>query len=295
MEVPAAVQEAITALLQQKVSGTPHLKSFTPASGGCINNGGRITTTTGSYFLKWNDARKFPAMFQTEARGLELLRAPGVIAIPEVLGAGERGSYQFIVMSYVEQRGRAARYWRMLGERLASLHRVTSSSFGLDHDNYIGSLRQWNKPYASWIDFFIEQRLRPQLELALKDGLLDSSTLQKFETLFKQLPGLLPSEGPSLLHGDLWSGNLITDEKGEPCLIDPAAYFGHREADLAMTQLFGGFDDTFLDSYHDSFPLTPGFRERFDLYNLYPLLVHVNLFGRSYACQVNSILKRFTG
>lgn len=295
MEVPAAVQEAVTELLRHKVSGTTHLKSFTLASGGCINHGGRITTSTGTHFLKWNDARKFPGMFEAEAKGLELLRAPGVITIPEVLGAGERGSYQFIVMSFVEQQGRSAHYWHMLGERLASLHRVTRTSFGLDHDNYIGSLRQWNKPHASWIDFFIEQRLQVQLELALKDPLLDRASLQKFETLFKQLPGLLPSEGPSLLHGDLWSGNLITDEKGEPCLIDPAVYFGHREADLAMTQLFGGFDDAFLDSYNDSFPLMPGFRERFDLYNLYPLLVHVNLFGGSYASQVNSILKRFTG
>lgn len=295
MEVPAAVQEAVTALLQQKVSGSAQLKNFTPASGGCINHGGRITTSAGDYFLKWNDARRFPAMFEAEAKGLELLRAPGVITIPEVLGAGERGSYQFMVMSFVEQQGRSARYWHMLGERLASLHRVTHSSFGLDHDNYIGSLRQWNKPHASWIDFFIGQRLRVQLALALKDGLLDSGSLLKFEALFKQLPDLLPSEGPSLLHGDLWSGNLITDGKGEPCLIDPAVYFGHREADLAMTQLFGGFDDAFLDSYHHSFPLTPGFRERFDLYNLYPLLVHVNLFGGSYAGQVNSILKKFIG
>jgi protein-ribulosamine 3-kinase len=294
MNLPAAVQEAVTQLLQQKVSGTAFLKHFTPAPGGCINQGGRITTSAGEYFLKWNDAQKFPDMFAAEAKGLQILAAPNVIAIPEVVGVGQHGSYQFILMEFVEQNGRSKNYWTALGEQLGALHRVMASSFGLDHNNYIGSLRQLNTPHTSWIEFFIVRRLRVQLELALSSRLIGTEVVKKFDLLFHKLPSLLPLEEPSLLHGDLWSGNLITTGKGAPCLIDPAVYFGHREADLAMTQLFGGFDESFLDSYQQAFPLTAGFHERFDLYNLYPLLVHVNLFGHGYTGQVNSIVKKFT-
>jgi protein-ribulosamine 3-kinase len=294
MDLPAVVHEAVTQLLQQEVSGAAYLKHFTPASGGCINHGGRITTSVGDYFLKWNDAQKFPGMFAAEAKGLQVLAAPSVIAVPEVVGVGVQGQYQFIVMEFIEQKGRSKNYWTALGEQLAALHRITSSSFGLDHTNYIGSLQQLNTPHTSWIEFFIVRRLRVQLELAMDNRLIGTDVLKKFDLLFHKLPALLPLEEPSLLHGDLWSGNLITTGKGEPCLIDPAVYFGNREADLAMTQLFGGFDDSFLDSYHKAFPLTAGFRERFDLYNLYPLLVHVNLFGHGYTGQVNSILKNFT-
>jgi fructosamine-3-kinase len=163
----------------------------------------------------------------------------------------------------------------------------------LDHDNYIGSLRQFNKYQSTWTEFFIEQRLNIQLKLAFDNGLAKSDWTKQFESLYKKLSSLLPEETPSLLHGDLWSGNLITDEHGGPCLIDPAVYYGNREADLAMTKLFGGFADEFYSVYEANSRIAPGYNDRLDLYNLYPLLVHVNLFGSSYIPSVDAILRRF--
>jgi fructosamine-3-kinase len=185
-------------------------------------------------------------------------------------------------------------YWIELGRGLANIHKNRSPTFGLNHDNYIGSLKQSNSPTNSWIHFFIHSRINSQLKLAIDKGQLNSSHQQKFEILFKELPNLLPNEKPALLHGDLWSGNVIVDHHGNAVLIDPAVYYGHREMDLAFTRLFGGFNSEFYHSYFETFPLEPGFDNRVDIYNLYPLLVHVNLFGGSYANQVVSILNRFT-
>jgi fructosamine-3-kinase len=177
--------------------------------------------------------------------------------------------------------------------RLAQLHNATDTAFGLDHDNYIGSLRQQNAQHSSWVDFFVEQRLNVQLKLSLDSGTGRTGWSKQFDSLFKKLPSLLPEGRPSLLHGDLWSGNLIIDVKGEPCLIDPAVYFGNREADLAMTKLFGGFSDEFYKVYEQHSKLQHGYQQRLELYNLYPLLVHVNLFGGAYVGSVDAILSRF--
>jgi len=163
----------------------------------------------------------------------------------------------------------------------------------LDHNNYIGSLHQSNQKHDKWVSFFIEERLNPQLKLAYDSGKINSSILEKFEVMFLVLEEIFPVEKPSLLHGDLWSGNLMTDNFGNPCLIDPAVYFGFREMDLAMTTLFGGFDSEFYESYQRINHLETGWQERFDICNLYPLLVHVNLFGEGYLSSVKNILKRF--
>ena len=181
----------------------------------------------------------------------------------------------------------------MLGQTLAALHQHTAPSFGLDYDNYIGSLRQSNRPWDSWIDFFVHQRLEPQIRLATDNHQPIHALKKKIEAFYKEISALLPKENPALIHGDLWGGNLLTDEKGYPCLIDPAVCFGHREAELAYTQLFGHFDRQFYHVYNESFPLEPGFKERADLYNLYPLLVHVNLFGGGYVQQSEAIVSRF--
>lgn len=291
--LPASLHEPIAEFLRKKISPEALLTDFTVVGGGCINHCGKLVTSAGTFFLKWNDALKFPGMLVAEAKGLTLLRNPGVIHVPEVLGVGEVGDHQFMVMEYVHQHARSKNYWDNFGRHLATLHQVRETAFGLDHQNYMGSLQQFNDPVGSWVDFFIQQRLSVQVELAIANHRLPAEVLIKIEILYQKLPALLPAEQPSLLHGDLWSGNLIADEMGEPCLIDPAVYFGHREADLAMTQLFGGFDDRYMNSYHEVFPLTPGLSERIDLYNLYPLLVHVNLFGGGYVSQVNSILNRY--
>jgi protein-ribulosamine 3-kinase len=289
--IPSGVLEGAQLLLER--DGSVKVKEFLFSGGGCINHGGKLSTSRGNFFLKWNDIAKFPEMFKAECKGLLLLRQQNAIRIPKVIGVGENDTFQFLLLEFIEERTRSKNYWLQLGERLATLHRQHSIQFGLDHSNYIGSLLQSNNQNNSWIDFFIECRLDAQLKIALHSGAVDSTWIKKFESLYSKLTTLLPEERPSLLHGDLWSGNLLIDEKGEPCLIDPAVYYGNREADLAMTKLFGGFDTTFYHCYDEIFPLQQGYEERADIYNLYPLLVHVNLFGGSYKRSVENIVNKF--
>jgi fructosamine-3-kinase len=266
---------------------------FSFSGGGCINHGGRIISSRGDFFLKWNSAEKFPGMFLAESKGLALLRSADAIHIPRVIHAGTAGQFQYLVLEFIGNGPLAQDYWAKFGSGLAAIHKNTSLHFGLDHNNYVGSLLQYNDRHSSWPDFFILQRLQPQIQIAFDDKKIDNSVLKKFERFYSRLPSLLTEEVPALLHGDLWSGNLLVDANGAPCLIDPAVYFGHREADLAMTQLFGGIDRSFLTSYDEIFPFVSGYPERFDIYNLYPLLVHLNLFGGGYESQVTAIVQRF--
>lgn len=283
-----------SAILQQLAKSVGNvLTDFSFCGGGCINHGGRLKTRVGDLFLKWNDAAKFPGMFVAEAKGLKLLRNAGAIHVPEVITEGVAGPWQFLVLEFVEERPKAGSYWVELGQQLATMHKQTAPTYGLDHDNYIGSLPQQNTPAKKWTDFFITQRLEVQVKLALDRGKLNTETVRLFGTLYNKLGDLLPEEKPSLLHGDLWSGNLIINAEGKPCLIDPAVYYGHREAEIAFTTLFGGFSAEFYNSYHEAFALAPGYAERFDIYNLYPLMVHVNLFGGGYISQVVSILRQW--
>jgi protein-ribulosamine 3-kinase len=267
--------------------------TFQEASGGCINHGGKLTTSKGPFFLKWNSAMSFPEMFEKEAKGLSILKSASAIQVPKVEFVSSVSQYQYLLLEYVASGFRKDDYWSQFGEQLACLHQITQVEFGLEHDNYIGSLAQINAISKDWIQFFIEKRLQVQIDLALKEHLLPTNVISKFEKLFARMPDLLIPEQPSLLHGDLWSGNLMTTSNGMPCLIDPAIYFGHREVDLAMTRLFGGFDNSYMDSYHATYPPASGFKERLEIYKLYPLLVHVNLFGKSYLSQVVSILDYF--
>jgi len=290
--IPQHVQQGILRVLRP-FDIDVSIQSFSPAAGGCINSGGKLDTSLGRYFLKWNDAARYPRMFEKEAAGLTMLAERKAIRIPKVAQLGEAGRYQFLLLEYIESISKSKDYWETTGRQLARLHHHKLDAFGLDHDNYMGSLHQRNAPQPTWVEFFIEERLKVQLNLASATGMVSADTLKKFDVLFSKLPALLPEEKPALLHGDLWSGNLMVDDRGAGCLIDPAVYGGHPEVDLAMTQLFGGFDDRFLAGYQEEQRLLPGFRERFDLYNLYPLLVHVNLFGTQYLNSVNSILNHF--
>lgn len=282
---------SVLSLLESKLNCK--IKAFKPASGGCINQGGEFVTDAGSYFLKWNDATRYPKMFKTEAAGLNLLRSKKCIHIPEVILTDESDGIQFILMEFIRQAYRTKNYWSELGEQLAKLHKSSESYFGLPHDNYIGSLSQSNTKRYSWSDFFIHHRLEPQLELARKSGKADHTLCNQFDRLYEKLPDMMPDENPSLLHGDLWSGNIMVNDAGSPALIDPAVYYGAREAELAFTTLFGGIDQEFYDAYQGVFPLQMGFEQRIDLYNLYPLLVHANLFGGGYVSHLSRVLKRY--
>ena len=269
------------------------IKSIEKAGGGDINEAALFNSTEGQFFVKWNDVRRFPGMFEKEALGLELLRQAEEIQVPKPIYHDEIKGKGFLMMEAVITGEPTSNFWFTFGNRLAELHKHSSESFGLQHDNYIGSLHQSNTTSFSWTEFFVTQRLEPQLQMARDSGKADSGLSKKFNALFPKIESLFPEEKPALLHGDLWSGNFMVDSRGEAVLIDPAVYYGHREMDIAMTKLFGGFDEEFYSAYHSNRPLESGWQERMELCNLYPLMVHVNLFGGSYLSQVEGILKRF--
>jgi fructosamine-3-kinase len=279
--------------LSEKLRYAIQVINYATIGGGCINDTYRLQTSAGAFFIKYNNAAKYPRIFETEAKGLSLLRSTKTLKIPEVVISGEAEGKSFLMLEYIEAGKRKKDFWEDFGKKLATLHRYTSSSFGLDHDNYIGSLPQSNKHHKAWIDFFVEERLQKQIALAKDSGAINNLTIHQFDNLLKRLPEIIPDEKPSMLHGDLWNGNYMISGDGSASLIDPAVYYGHREMDLAMTRLFGGFDDEFYESYNKTFPLTPGFEERVAIHNLYPLMVHVNLFGGGYMSQVKSILSKF--
>ena len=229
-------------------------------------------------------------MFGAEARGLRWLQETKAIRIPRVIAfSDERPAY--LALELLTPARPRPDFEEALGHSLAALHAFGSPSFGLDHDNFIGPLPQTNATADDWASFYWTSRIEPQLRLATDRGLIDGETNSRFDSLRRVLPERVgPAEPPSRLHGDLWGGNLHVDEEGRPCLIDPAVYAGHREIDLAMMRLFGGFGERVFAAYEEASPLAPGAGDRVPLYQLYPLMVHLNLFGGSYVDSVRRAL-----
>lgn len=291
--LPESLHSEITALLSENTGGITSIEKIIPLSGGSINNAFRLETDAGNYFMKYNRASAYPGMFEQEARGLELLRGADEIRVPEVIFPGDEGTYSFIILEYLDSATKTDNFWEDFGRRLAALHRHADDKFGLDHDNYIGSLKQYNDRHERWTDFFREQRLMVQMEMAARSGLLPTQVRKAFESLFTRLDDIFPKEPPSLIHGDLWSGNYMVDELGEAAIIDPAVYYGSREMDIGMSRLFGVFGSGFYEAYNEAWPMEAGWRERIEICNLYPLMVHVNLFGSGYLGSVESILSKF--
>jgi len=251
-----------------------------PVSGGDINDAWAIECGERRAFVKARRGAEAET-FRVEALGLRWLAEPGCLRIPQVLAYGE--DPPFLALELIESIHACPDFDETLGRGLACLHRAGPSSFGLDHDNFIARLTQDNTPSEHWPEFYWERRLEPQLRLAERSGLADLALRREFERLAIKLPERCgPPEPPARLHGDLWGGNLLVDEHGAPVLIDPAVYGGHREIDLAMMQLFGGFAPGVFAAYDEAYPRAHGWQERVPLYQLYPLLVHVNLFGGSY-------------
>ena len=283
-----------SAITQQceEILGTSILAAQ-PVSGGDVNQALVLETGEGHFFLKINTAPVSGRMFETEAAGLAVLASTGSIKTPAVLGFGSTAEGSFLLMEHIETGYRPAGFWEKFGAALAELHRNAAPNFGLDHDNFIGSLSQPNCQHDNWPDFYINERLLPQLDIAKQQTRLQPVDFQGFETLFNRLADLCPTEPPALVHGDFWSGNFLCDTGGQPVLIDPATCYAHREMDLAMSRLFGGFDRPFYRSYEEAWPLAPGFEQRLPVYQLYYLLVHVNLFGGGYVGSVRSALKQF--
>jgi protein-ribulosamine 3-kinase len=280
-------------VLFQTLGKAIEIQSFQFKSGGCINNTLQLFTSEGMYFLKWN--QDYPDdMFEKEAAGLNILGDSGYIFVPEVLGYGIVGEKNYLLLQYVDSGRRQVDYWEDFGRSLALMHKNCShSSFGLDHDNYIGRLPQSNDFHSEWIRFFIEKRLEIQIQLAVYNRLVENSFVKKYRSLYEKLPELLLAEPPALLHGDLWSGNVMVSPNGKACIIDPAVYYGHREIELAFTRMFGGFDTSFYRAYEEAYPLEPDFELRSEIYNIYPYMVHVNLFGQSYLPGVDRVLRKY--
>jgi protein-ribulosamine 3-kinase len=263
-------------------------------SGGSINQTYRLDLGEHSFFCKVNSASKFPHLFQKEKEGLELIARQEIIKTPEVIACFEEAGYQFLLLEWIREGARTAAFWKKFGEQLATLHKVTHEHFGYTGNNYMGSVPQSNRPTDNWADFFILERIEPLLKQCGDKQLLPTAYRSGIEKLYPLLPGIFSDEiKPSLLHGDLWSGNFICDENSEPVLIDPAVYFGHPSVDLSMTTLFGGFSQDFYQAYNDHFSFPSNYKEQWDVCLLYPLLIHLFLFGKSYLPAIGQIINRF--
>lgn len=281
-------------VLEKVLGQATEVERVQAVGGGSINRCYRVDAGSETYFVKENSHSLFPGMFEAEMKGLKLLRQHASFHIPCTFGVAGTGDQRFLVMEYLSPGAPASDFWEVFGQNLALMHKVNSPHFGLDHHNYIGSLQQQNTFCDTWNTFFAEQRIMPQMRQAREQHLLETADVQAFERLFGRLDEFFGAEPPSLLHGDLWSGNFVIDNSGLPALIDPAVYYGHRLMDIGMSRLFGGFDNSMYESYHRHYPLPANWQEAIEVCNLYPLLVHLNLFGESYVSQVRSILNRYT-
>ncbi len=283
----------IEKVLTKYIGSDVKINSFSSVGGGSINETYKLSTNEGYFFVKKNSVSQYPQMFKKEAQSLKVLRDANELDIPEVVGIGESGDETFLIIKFIENGVKKSSFWDDFGQQVAALHKHTNTYFGLDHDNYIGSLKQYNRIHNNWSDFFREERLEKQVRLARDYGRIDKGTVVAFDRFYIKLDDIFPIEPSSLLHGDLWGGNFMVNNVGSPVIFDPAVYYGHREMDLGMSQLFGGFDKQFYLSYNLHYPLENGWEKRLDYCNLYPLMVHVNLFGGGYAQSVKSILKKF--
>lgn len=273
--------------------------------GGDINKAYGLTLNNGKKIFMKANAKQNASFFTAEAAGLTAIAKTGAIGTPEILCTGtddgEDVGYSFLLLKFIKGGKQQKKYWQVLAQNLAAMHKADTSlyfenggKFGFFQDNYIGARPQCNTPCDSWISFFRDKRLAPQFKAA--DSYFDTNDRKLVTKLMDHLEDfLVEPEKPSLLHGDLWSGNVMCGPDGYAMLIDPASYVGHAEADLAMTELFGGFPPDFYEAYYEAYSLQPGYENRRDLYNLYQLLNHLNLFGPTYLGPVKSIIAEYAG
>lgn len=286
MSVLTGIAAAISAASGEPFDATTQSRQ----GGGCINSAFTLSGQSQTWFVKTNTAERLD-MFEAEAAGLNALADAATIGVPRALCTGTSGDTAFIVMRYLKLGHGSTLAWREAGRLLAELHRSSADAFGWERDNTIGATPQHNDWDSDWIGFWRDRRLGFQLEEAARNGhsgrvqTLGEQLLTRFDTLIDHAPM------PSLLHGDLWGGNMAFDDAGAPVIYDPATYYGDREAELAMTELFGGFSADFYAAYREAWPLSSGYRVRKTLYNLYHILNHLNLFGGGYGAQAEHMMQ----
>ena len=267
--------------------------SFRSVSGGDISSAYKVDTEKRAYFLKVNNAPFALDMFRAEQKGLEAIEKTRTIAVPHVHLVDSIEGQSFLLMDLVESKRPDTYDYQRLGTQLAQLHQCSQTDFGFLSDNFIGSLTQQNNPHSDWATFYWFERTLPQLQMALKTRLIQPDIIPEEQKAIILFQNIFDDVKPSLLHGDLWGGNYLIATDGTPYLIDPAVYYGHSMVDIAMSHLFGGFGTDFYNTYHEIIPKSTYYDAQIELYQLYYLLVHLNLFGSGYYSSVASILKRY--
>jgi len=283
-------EEKIKLRIEEKLGNK--ISKITSLSGGCISDAYKITTKDNSEFLLKYNPSVSNDMFVKEANGLKELTKSNAIRIPEVLGVDK----DYILLEYIRTGNKNQDFFENFGQNFARMHKFTSDNCGFNEDNYIGSNPQKNVPNETekkdWVSFYFNKRILFQLQLAEKLGNSTEELRKGISKLENKISTIISTEEkPSLLHGDLWGGNYMVDESGQAVLIDPAVYYGNREADLGMTKLFGGFSSDFYSAYNEEFPLEDGYEYRENIYKLYHVLNHLNLFGGGYYSQALSLIK----
>jgi fructosamine-3-kinase len=296
------ISQQLSAHFNQSIQIRSHYQVF----GGDINQTYHLQTNIGSFFLKLNDGI-LKDMFQKEFEGLQLLHQTKTIKIPKPVLYGNftnaviptkvgifSGKKQnFLITEFIERGNVSKNFWPTFAQQLAALHKYSNDCFGFSTNNYIGSLHQQNHFCNTWSEFYATQRIMPLIQLAFSQNKCSKTDLVLTEQLCKRFRDLFPAEQPSLVHGDLWSGNFMSNDTGKPVIYDPAVYFGNREMDIAMSLLFGGFDKSFYTYYNEILAFQPGWKQRIPICQLYPLLVHLVLFGGHYYYSVMNIIKQY--
>lgn len=286
-------QEVVEQLIAPYFGGSTKQLQFHRTGGGSINETYQVSIPGQRLFCKLNSAALFPQLFEKEMNGLEMLRGKTGLHVPEVIACESFDGVQVLILEWIEETIPDENFWTVFGEELARLHSITSDQFGSEEDNYMGSVHQSNRKHQTWLSFFQHERLEPLVKKCRDKNLLFRTDLESFGKIYKELPGIFESGiKASLVHGDLWSGNFMCGNNRQPVLIDPAVYFGHPAVDLGMTTLFGGFPTSFYQAYQSNSTLPGNYQEQWMVCNLYPLLIHLLLFGFSYKKQIEEILKK---